>query len=111
MTTIRRTTSVPCLRGTLRGALIDCWVLGAESAIVLQLRLLRLAGLDAAAKREARLMVREKFDAHVDLARKVAGGRMGKTHGQVSHAFAMHYLGYVRSNRKRLLRDIRAANR
>ena len=104
MNTTSRKTSVPCLRGTYRGALVDMWVLGLESAMVLPLRLAKLARLDREAGREARLMVEEKVVAHVHLAHKVASGRMGRTHSEVTHSLAMHYLGYVRSNRKRLTR-------
>lgn len=90
---------------------MDWWKIGAEAAIVLPLRLWRLAALGDGAREEARLMVAEKVEAHVLLARQVASGEMGKTAGELSHGVARHYLGYVRANRKRLVAGLRAARK
>lgn len=97
--------------GTCRGAVLDWWKISVEASIVLPLRLLRLAALGDGAREEARLMVTEKVEAHVLLARQVATGDIGKTAGEVSHGVARHYLGYVRANRKRLVAGLRASRK
>jgi hypothetical protein len=81
----------------------DCWLLGAEAAVVVPLRLARLAGGGAAAKAEAQLMVSEKIVAADSLLRELGHGRLGKGAADLSAGIVRHYLMRVRANRKRLL--------
>jgi len=76
--------------------------LGLEAAMVVPLRLARLARGGAPARVEARLMVSEKVDAHTALLRALATGRCGWTPRRVAGATVRHYLAYVRANRVRL---------
>ncbi|MCB2058941.1 MAG: hypothetical protein R3E09_04660 [Novosphingobium sp.] len=88
------------------GVISDCWWLGAESAMVIPLRLTRLALGGKSACAEARLMVSEKIEAHGDLARALAGGEMGSGAKAITGGVVSHYLGYVRGNRIRLTQDL-----
>ena len=81
----------------------DCWWLGAESAMVIPLRLGRLALGGKGACAEAKLMVTEKIEAHGKLARALAGGEMGTGAKAITGGVVSHYLYYVRGNRVRLL--------
>ena len=80
------------------------WALGAEAALVVPLRLARLAGGGEAAAREARLMVAEKADAPAALLAAWQRGDLGQGALAQSGGAVKHYLGYVRANRKRLMR-------
>lgn len=68
------------------------------------LRLARLAGGGEAAAREAKLMVAEKVDAHRGLVAAWQSGDLGHGAAELADGAVQHYLGYVRANRKRLLR-------
>lgn len=81
----------------------DTWLLGAESAAVLPLRLIRLATGGKSACAEARLMVAEKLEAQISLTRALRAGEIGKGPRAITHGTVTHYLGYVRGNRKRLM--------
>jgi hypothetical protein len=83
----------------------NSWQLGFEASLVVPLRLARIAQGGAAGDREARLMVSEKLDAHSALASGYVAGRLGNNVPAVASGAARHYLGYVRANRKRLLRE------
>ncbi|MCB2074997.1 MAG: hypothetical protein KDE49_14985 [Novosphingobium sp.] len=85
------------------GIAADCWWLGAESAMVIPLRLTRLALGGKGACTEARLMVSEKVEAHGKLVRALAGGEMGPGAKAIAGGVVTHYLGYVRGNRRRLM--------
>jgi len=76
--------------------------LGLEAAMVVPLRLAKLARGGSAARAEARLMVSEKVEAHGVLLRALATGRCGWTPRRIAAATVRHYLGYVRANRVRL---------
>lgn len=76
--------------------------LGLEAAMVVPLRLAKLARGGPAARVEARLMVGEKVEAHGALLRALASGRCGWTPRKIAAASVRHYLGYVRANRVRL---------
>lgn len=84
----------------------DCWLLGAESAMVVPLRLTRLATGGKGACAEARLMVSEKIEAHGKLAKALAGGELGSGAKAITGGVVSHYLGYVRGNRERLVEDL-----
>lgn len=83
----------------------DCWWLGAESTMVIPLRLTRLALGGKGACAEAKLMVTEKIEAHGKLARALAGGEIGTGAKAITAGVVSHYLGYVRGNRVRLLQS------
>lgn len=83
----------------------DCWLLGAESSLVVPLRLARLARGGGGALAEARLMVSEKIEAHGALLRDLARGRHGPGAAGVAGGVVTHYLKRVRANRKRLGAD------
>ncbi len=81
----------------------DCWLLAAESTLVVPLRLARLARCGGAAVDEAKLMISEKIEAHGALLRDLAQGRHGPGAAAVAGGVVTHYLERVRANRKRLL--------
>ena len=89
--------------GTWLDVAADCWLLGAESTLVVPLRLARLARGGGAAVDEAKLMVSEKIDAHGALLRDLAHGRHGPGAAAIAGGVVAHYLERVRANRKRLL--------
>ena len=91
--------------GNWLDAAANCWLLGAEASLVVHLRLGRLARGGAAARTEARLMVSEKIEAHGELLRDFAGGRLGKDPARITSGAVRHYLVRVRANRKRLMGD------
>lgn len=91
--------------GKWLGLAADCWLLGAESALVVPLRLARLARGGAGANAEARLMVSEKVEAHGTMLRDLARGKLGKSAPDVASGVVRHYLARVRANRKRLGAD------
>ena len=85
------------------GAALDCWLIGAEAALVVPLRLARLARGGKRAGIEAQLMVGEKLQAHGTLVGDLAGGRLGASPAEVARATAAYYLRLVRQNRRRLM--------
>ncbi len=89
--------------GQLVGTATDYWLLGAETSLVVPLRLVKLARGGATAKTEAKLMVSEKIEAHGALLRDLAEGRLGRNPVRVTAGAVRHYLVRVRSNRKRLM--------
>lgn len=103
--TDRKTGARPDEQGWLSIA-ADCWWLGAESAMVIPLRLTRLARGGKGACAEARLMVTEKIEAHGRLASALAGGELGTGAQAIAGGVVSHYLGYVRGNRVRLSQDL-----
>lgn len=90
------------LKGCLR-LLGSSWALGAEAALVVPLRLARLARGGKPAASEMRLMVSEKLEAHGALLEAWQSGELGQGPLARSDGVVKHYLGYVRANRKRLL--------
>ncbi len=89
--------------GTWLDVAADCWLLGAESTLVVPLRLARLARGGGVALDEAKLMISEKIEAHGALLRDLAKGRHGPGAASVAGGVVTHYLERVRANRKRLL--------
>lgn len=83
----------------------DFWMLGAEASMVIPLRLARLARGDRVACAEAKRMVTEKIEAHGKLVAAIADGKLGTEPQDVLAGSVRHYLGYVRANRKRLMRS------
>jgi hypothetical protein len=80
----------------------NSWMLGMESAWVIQMRLMKIAGGGAAGKAEATRMVSEKVAAHIDLAGKMVTGRMGTGGTKTAEAIVKHYAGPVKANARRL---------
>lgn len=80
----------------------NSWMLGMESAWVIQMRLMKIAAGGAAGKAEASRMVSEKVAANIDLAGKLATGRMGSGGTKTAEAIVKHYTGPVKANAKRL---------
>ena len=80
---------------------LDAWLLGMDSAMVIGLRTLKIAGGGAAAHQESQDMVTEKLLAMVELPLKLA--RSGVTSPvAVTQSALRHYSKKVRANRKRL---------
>lgn len=76
----------------------------ADATWVAGLRLRRLAGGGAPARRELALMVTEKYFAHATYARALASGELGGNGRQLC-AFTVAYYGcWVSDNRRRLSR-------
>ena len=82
----------------------DTWLLGIDAAMVIFLRLTRLAALDAAALTEARLMVDEKVAAALELQQRALAGSLGKDAQTALRRTLAHYSRAVTANRKRLSR-------
>ncbi len=81
---------------------LEGWILGLESLAVIGLRSARLSAFDAAAGREAQLMVHEKIVAALDLQADMVAGRLGSDPIGVSRAVVRHYGRRVRANHRRL---------
>lgn len=96
----------PCMRGTWQGAAVNCWLTAVEAAVVVPLRLGRIALGGKGAAEEAHRMVSEKFQANAELARSLAGRRLGANAEEMTYGVSRHYLRYVRANRKRLVRKL-----
>ncbi len=79
------------------------WALGAEAALVVPLRLARLARGGERGAREARLMVEEKAEAHAALLKAWQEDELGQGALEMSGSAVKHYLRYVRANRRRLM--------
>ena len=86
------------------GIVTDSWLLGAEAAMVVPLRLARLAQGGPSAAAEARRMVAEKVSANRKLARDIASGQYGRRPDRIAAGSLHFYLARVRANRKRLMR-------
>lgn len=78
--------------------------LAIDSAVVIGLRSGRLARGDAAAGREAALMLREKIDTALEIQAALLGGRYGREPLAMTSAVLATYARKVRANRRRLAR-------
>lgn len=83
---------------------LDTWLLAADSAAVIWLRLGKLALFDAAAFAEAQLMVEEKVEAALLLNWQALTGQLGISHHGMTRKSLAHYRRAVAANRKRLSR-------
>ena len=83
----------------------DTMALGAEASAVIGLRSMKIARGDAAAAKEAELMVREKVDAAVALNTLAWTGALGLTAPRIASRTLAHYRRKVRSNRRRLAKS------
>ena len=86
---------------------MNSWMLGLESAWVIQMRLMKIAAGGAAGKAEASRMVSEKVAANMDLASKLATGGMGTGGTKTAEAIVKHYSGPVKANARRLSKSTR----
>lgn len=82
----------------------DAWLLGFESANVIALRMLRVAGGGSAAAAEAQRMVSEKLTAACLLQWRSWLGLLGHTAPEITDGSLRHYRKVVRANRRRLAR-------
>lgn len=80
----------------------DFWMLGAEAASVMSLRMMRLSAGGAAGAKEAELMVAEKVQAAVELQTRFMTGAVGLSPLAATQAFLKHYRRKVAANSKRL---------
>ncbi len=80
----------------------DAMALGAEASTVIGLRSMKIARGDAAAAKEAELMVREKVDAAMAVGALAWTGALGLTAPRVASGAMAHYRRKVRANRRRL---------
>lgn len=83
---------------------VQGWLLAADAALVVWLRLGRLALLDSAAGAEARLMVAEKWEAQMELGWLALSGGLGASPLTASRRAVAHYRRAVAHNRRRLSR-------
>jgi len=83
----------------------DSWMLGVESASVIGLRTLRLAGGGAAGADEAELMVREKLEAAGAWQIQAMTGGLGANPTSAARKSIAHYRRKVRANQRRLSRQ------
>lgn len=83
---------------------LDCWKLGVEAAVVINLRLPKLMAGNPAAFAEAQKMVTEKIEAAAILQWKAMTGALGTTPLSMMHASTSHYRKEVGKNRRRLSR-------
>ena len=86
---------------------MNSWMLGLESAWVIQMRLMKIAAGGAAGKAEASRMVSEKVAANIDLASKLATGGLGSGGTKTAEAIVRHYAGPVKANARRLSKSKR----
>lgn len=84
------------------------WRLGADAALVVGLRLAKLAALDRSAEAEARLMVNEKIAAASSLAARALRGGLSTDPARLTGQTLDHYARAVARNRKRLGKARRA---
>lgn len=82
----------------------DAWLLGFESANVIALRMLRVAGGGSTAAAEAQRMVSEKLTAAWLLQWRSCLGLLGHTAPDIADGSLRHYRKLVRANRRRLAR-------
>ena len=83
---------------------MDAWMLGAEAAMVIGLRSMKLAMGGAQAQREAHRMVAEKVQAGAALGMALATGQLGTDAESVTRGTVSHLRRKVRANRRRLSR-------
>lgn len=81
----------------------DMWLLGAETASVIALRMARLAAGGPFANEETRRMVSEKVSAAVGWQLAWSGG-LGPTAAGAAARSVAHYRRKVRANQRRLRR-------
>ena len=81
---------------------LDAWTLGMDASAVIGLRLAKIAIGDAAAGREAQLMVAEKVQAALEMQADLMTGRFGSTPLSGTQGLLRHYGRKVRANRRRL---------
>jgi len=87
---------------------LDAWLLAMDSATVIGLRTLKIAGGGAAAHKESQDMVTEKLQAMVELPLKLA--RSGVTSpAAMTQSTLRHYSKKVRANRRRLSQVVKSA--
>jgi len=86
----------------------DAWLLGLDSAMVIGLRTIKIAGGGAAAHKESQDMVTEKLQAMVELPLKLARSGVTTPAG-MTHSTLRHYSKKVRANRERLSRRSKPA--
>ena len=80
----------------------DLWMLGMESAAVMTMRGLKVAGGGAAAEAEMARMVSEKVQAGLDLQALALRGGLGHTMPGALSKTTKHYRKRVRANQRRL---------
>jgi hypothetical protein len=83
---------------------LDAWSLGVESASVIGLRTLKLAGGGAAADVESRRMVEEKVRAGLEIQTMALRGDLGITPRGAAAKTLAHIRRKVRTNQRRLLK-------
>ena len=85
----------------------EAWLLGIESANVVALRMLRIAGGGTAATAEAQRMFSEKLVAASMLQWRSWLGLLGHSAPDITDGSLRHYRKLVRANRRRLERRSR----
>lgn len=83
----------------------DLWMLGAEAASVMSLRMIRLAAGGSAGAKEAELMLAEKVQAAAEFQTRFMTGAIGTTPLGVTQGFLKHYRKKVAANSRRLTND------
>ena len=83
---------------------LDAWMLGAEAATVMTLRMTRIAAGDAGARHEAERMITEKVQAGLELQAKLIDEGLSLTPLSGTQKTLRHYRGKVAANRRRLSR-------
>lgn len=83
---------------------MEAWLLGGEAAMVIALRLTRLAAGGSEATIEAERMIMEKVSANWALGFALAQGKLGTGAESVMRGTLKHYRPHVRANRRRLTR-------
>lgn len=81
---------------------MDAWWLGAESNMVIAMRMGTMAMGGPAAAREAERMVSEKVASNMTLGMDLVTGKHGATPEQMMRGSIKHYSRSVTANRKRL---------
>lgn len=81
---------------------VDLWMLGAEAASVMSLRMIRLSAGGAIAGKEAELMLSEKVQAAVELQTRFMTGAVGLSPLAATQGFVSHYRRKVAANSRRL---------
>lgn len=82
--------------------MVQSWALGAESALVVGLRVMKVARGGAAARAEVALMVREKIEAANVVGARAMSGGLGETPIGAAEKTIAFYGKKVRANRRRL---------
>jgi hypothetical protein len=81
----------------------DAWALGMETAYVMTLRTLKIAGGGDAAGAEAKRMINEKIEAGLALQSLAMTGGLGATPYSAASKTLTHYRRKVQANRRRLV--------